>query len=255
MNNFNFYVLGNHSPNFRLFGRYKCTCYMLNGFDKKIFLDFGAGIFFRFLNIIRKEKINIDDIVIIISHNHLDHNFSLILLSFYLYVSNLFHKGNKKIKVILPNNNFMYRYVKRFKSVFDVEVLKKDTKININNCEFSFCATVHKGGSYATKIKHENNTFVYTSDIARVSKTLADFVKGADVVMVDAGYPDKKLDSFTEYHGMTEDIMKDLNKCDIKKILATHLRICYKLDDYLEKFPKEANIKMVKEKNTYKLFK
>ncbi len=255
MNNFSFYVLGNHSPNFRLFGRYKCTCYMLNGFDKKIFLDFGAGIFFRFLNIIKKQKINFDDIVIIISHNHLDHNLSLILLSIYLCVYNIFHKHNKRVKVILPNNNYMYKYINFFKNEYDIQILTKDTKFNMNECEFSFCRTIHKGGSFATKIKYKDNTFVYTADIAKVSNSLVDFVKNANVVMVDAGYPNKKIDSFSEYHGMTEDIMRDLDGCNIRKILATHLRICYKLKDYIQKFPKEANIEMVKENNTYNLFK
>ena len=31
MNNFNFKVLGNYSPNIRTFGKYKNTCYKLNG--------------------------------------------------------------------------------------------------------------------------------------------------------------------------------------------------------------------------------
>lgn len=148
----------------------------------------------------------------------------------------------------------MYKYVKFFKSVYDVQILTKDTKFNMNECEFSFCNTIHKGGSYATKIKYKNNTFVYTSDIAKVSNILSDFVKDADVVMVDAGYPTKKLAFFSEYHGMTEDIMRDLNKCNIKKIFATHLRIFYKLKDYIEKFPPKANIEIIKENNTYKLF-
>lgn len=255
MNNFGFYVLGNHSPNIRMFGKYKCTCYMLNGFKRKIFLDFGAGVFLKFLSLVKKKKMDLNDIIIIISHNHLDHNFSLILLAIYLFIYNLFHKNNKMVKVVLPNNNFMYKFIRMFKKEFDASILTKYTNFSIDNCEFSFCETIHKGGSYATKIKYQNKVFVYVSDIARVSKILVDFVKNSDVVMVDSGYPYKKLDSFLDYHGMTQDIMYDLYECNIKKILATHIRICYKKEIYIQKFPEKANIEIVKENNTYSLFK
>ena len=72
-----------------------------------------------------------------------------------------------------------------FKKEFDASILTKYTNFSIDNCEFSFCETIHKGGSYATKIKYQNKVFVYVSDIARVSKILVDFVKNSDVVMVD----------------------------------------------------------------------
>ena len=255
MNNFNFYVLGNHSPNIRMFGKYKCTCYMLNGFSKNIFLDFGAGIFLKFLRLIKREKIDINNIMIIISHNHLDHNLSLMLFAIYLWVYNLFHRKNKKVNVILPNNNFMYKFVKLFKNEYEVSILTKDIKFDMDGCKFSFCETIHKGGSYATKIESKNGVFIYVSDLAKVSKPLSSFVKNANVVMVDSGYPFKKLDSFLDYHGMTQDIMYDLYECNIKKILATHLRICYKKENYIQKFPEKANVKLVRENSTYNLFK
>ena len=149
----------------------------------------------------------------------------------------------------------MYKFVKLFKNEYEVSILTKDMKFAIDGCKFSFCETIHKGGSYATKIESKNGVFIYVSDLAKVSKALSDFVKNANVVMVDSGYPFKKLDSFLDYHGMTQDIMFDLYECNIKKILATHLRICYKKESYIQKFPEKANIKLVRENNTYNLFK
>ena len=59
MNNFGFYVLGNYSPNICTFGKHKSTCYRLLGFSKDIFLDFGAGVFLKFLRVVKKENIDI----------------------------------------------------------------------------------------------------------------------------------------------------------------------------------------------------
>ena len=187
---------------------------------------------------------DLNDIIIIISHNHLDHNFSLILLAIYLFIYNLFHKNNKMVKVVLPNNNFMYKFIRMFKKEFDASILTKYTNFSIDNCEFSFCETIHKGGSYATKIKYQNKVFVYVSDIARVSKILVDFVKNSDVVMVDSGYPYKKLDSFLDYHGMTQDIMYDLYECNIKKILATHIRIVIRKKVIFRNFQRKQILKL-----------
>ena len=77
MNNFNFKVLGNYSPNIRTFGKYKNTCYKLNGFSKEIFLDFGAGIFFKFLNIVNDEQIDMNDIIVHVFHYSERANYNL----------------------------------------------------------------------------------------------------------------------------------------------------------------------------------
>ncbi|MBO5477952.1 MAG: hypothetical protein J6A15_09420 [Clostridia bacterium] len=255
MNNFNFYVLGNYSPNIRTFGKYKSTCYRLMGFSKEIFLDFGAGIFFKFLRIVKKEEIDLNNVMIIISHNHIDHNLSLLSLVIYLYFYNKRHEKKKKVHVILPHRSIIYTFISSLKSVFDVETLNESTAFSVDNCEFTFCKTIHKGESYATKIKLKNHTFVYTSDIAKVSDELEKFIDGADTVLVDAGYPNKLLHSFRNYHGITSEILQKISSLNIKKILATHIRFFAKYSDYLKSIPKKANVKIVQIDDSYKMFK
>lgn len=255
MNNFNFKVLGNYSPNIRTFGKYKNTCYKLNGFSKKIFLDFGAGIFFKFLNIINDEQIDMNDIIIIISHNHIDHNLSLLELAIYLYFYNKKHIQKKKVKVILPHRSIIYTFIKSLKTVFDVETLNDKTTFDVDNCKFSFCKTIHKGESYATKIQSENHSFVYTSDIARFSNELEEFIRNSDTVLVDAGYPNKILHSFRNYHGITSEILKKINQLNVDKILATHIRFFATYRDYIKSIPKDANVEIVQIDDTHQLFK
>lgn len=255
MNNFNFNVLGNYSPNIRTFGKYKSTCYRLKGFSKEIFLDFGAGVFFKFFRMVKEENIDLNDVMIIISHNHIDHNLSLLSLAIYLYFYNKKHKNKKKVRVILPHRSIIYTFINSLKSVFDVETLNEKTSFSVDNCKFTFCKTVHKGESYATKIQLDNHIFVYTSDIAIVSEELEKFISGADTVLVDAGYPNKLLHSFRNYHGITSEILQKINSLNVKRILATHIRFFAKYSDYLKSIPKKANVKIVQIDDNYKMFK
>lgn len=254
MNNFKFYVLGNFSPNIRTFGKCKSTCYMLMGFKRIMFLDFGAGIFHDFKRIIEEKKIDFSQIIIIISHNHIDHNFSLLELSSYLEKYNRKNGTKVKVKVVMPKRSIIYSLANKSR-VLDVYILNEEFKMNIGGAKFSFCKTIHKGESYATKIEYKNKIFVYTSDIARYSNKLKDFIKNSDTVLVDAGYPNKKIDNFRNYHGRTKDILNETAKQNVKKIYATHLRFFSKYEDYKKCFPINQNIELVLENNEYDLFK
>ncbi len=254
MNNFKFYVLGNYSPNIRTFGKCKTTCYMLTGLKKLMFLDFGAGIFHEFKCIIEENKVDFSEIIIIISHNHIDHNFSLLELSSYLEKYNRKNGTNVKVKVVMPKRSIIYSLASK-SSVFDVYILDERLKMNIDGVKFSFCKTIHKGESYATKIEYKDKVFVYTSDIARYSNKLRDFVKNSNTVLIDAGYPNKRLDSFRNYHGRTKEVLEETTKLNVKKIYATHLRFFSKYEDYIKCFPNNQDVELVMENNEYNLFK
>lgn len=254
MNNFKFYVLGNYSPNIRTFGKCKSTCYMLIGFKRLVFLDFGAGIFNDFKCIIEKNNIDYNEIIIVISHNHIDHNFSLLELSSYLEEYNRKNGTKVKVKVVMPKKSIIYSLANK-SSVFDIYILNEEFKMNIGGAKFSFCKTIHKGESYATKIEYKDKAFVYTSDIARYSNKLRDFVRNSDTVLVDAGYPNKKFNNFRNYHGRTKEIIEETTKLNVKKIYATHLRFFSKYEDYIKCFPNNQDVELVKEDNEYNLFK
>lgn len=241
MNNFKFYVLGNYSPNIQTFGKRNSTCYLLEGFSKNIFLDFGAGVFFKFLKMVRKGKISLDNIIIIISHNHVDHNFSLLALAFYMMLYN--YKNNKSIKinVMLPKKSIVFNIITKFKNVFNISILDENKSIMIDGAKFTFCRTIHKGKSYATKIEIKDKKFVYTSDIAKYSDELRAFVFKSDAVLIDSGYPKKKFKMFRNYHGITKEILKETAKLKVKKIYASHIRFFSKYEDYLKAFPKSVN--------------
>lgn len=254
MNNFNFLVLGNYSPNIRTFGKYKSTCYMLNGFSKTIFLDFGAGIFSKFMKMVNSHKISLDNIVIIISHNHVDHNLSLVSLALYLLNYNIRHEKKIKVSVILPKKSMIYTIISKLKNVFNVSILNENTVLYIDKAKFTFCKTIHKGESYATKIEIGEDKFVYTSDLARYSDKLKEFVHNSNSVLIDAGYTYKRFNSFRNYHGITKEILDETSKLNVGKIYASHIRFFSKYKDYINSFPKSVDTELVLIDREYKLF-
>lgn len=185
-------VIGCYSPNIRF---KPTTCYKIRIAKKNLFLDMGYG------NLKKTIKYDLNNSVIIISHNHVDHVLGLIQLARYLKKKKI--KLNNKIKVYMPKNNKgfnIYKYVKKYDDWFDLEAINKDSKIELNNVEITFCETIHKGETYAIKLKYGEKVFVYTSDIAKVDKKLQDFIKNANLVLMEGGHPVSRTFSLGDYH-------------------------------------------------------
>lgn len=254
MNNFTFKVLGNYSPNIQTFGKKASSCYRLYGMTKTVFLDFGAGIFKKFIEMVEEEKLDFNNIVIIVSHNHVDHSFSLFPLALYLRQYNRKYNTNKKVELYMPARSCIFTTVKKFEDVFNINILSEETTLKIDKMVFTFCRTSHCGESYATKIKRSNKVFVYTSDLPYYTEELENFVRNADIVLVDAGYPKKRTNSFKNYHGRTKTIIKHTQMLDVKKIYATHRRFRAGYFDYQKCFSEEDNVELVSINNEYSIF-
>lgn len=230
-------VIGNYAPNLKgLPG----SCYLLRGIENFIVLDIGNGNIKGLLKEIKKEEL--DKLVIIISHNHIDHSLDIFKLI------NILKKLNKKVKVYLPKKSLIYYILIKFKNVFDVHVINEKVKIELEDVKIDFCQTFHRGESYATRIRINDKIFVYTSDFSYVSRGLKDFCKDADVVLIDSGIPIDNKFHLNGYHGLTKDILDDFfsEECNVKKVLASHLKGYLKDDIYFNVFPKNKNVILVK---------
>ncbi|MDD3303382.1 MAG: MBL fold metallo-hydrolase [Clostridia bacterium] len=238
-------IYGNYSPNtIGLPG----SCYLLEGMSKKIIFDLGNGNFKKI-----KKDLSEDDLensLLILSHNHVDHSWDVLKLALYLM------KKSKKINIYLPKKSFIYWIIAHLNKVFNVHIITEETKINIDNFNISFCKTIHRGESYATKIVGEDIDFVYTSDMADVSKNVKMFCKDANVVLVDSGHPCKdELFSLNGYHGKTTDILNQLfdSECNVKKVLASHLKANLRPEAYMLAFPPNKDVILVRRGKIYNL--
>lgn len=240
------YVFGNYSPNLK--GK-PGSCYYINGFKMPILLDFGTKNYD-----LVKEKIDlksINEIIIIISHNHTDHLFGIFKLL------NKLVKYDKKVTVFMPAKGFMYYILKMLYSRnVDINPLNEKTEFLIDGHKFSFCKTIHKVESYATKIQNNINSFVYTSDIFSVDDKLKKFCKDSDIVLIDSGIPEKSEKiSLKGYHGETKYILNSFFQDDlnVKRVYASHLKAKVPEEEYLNIFPKDRDITLIKMGNSYEI--
>lgn len=238
-------VLGNYAPNLKgLPG----SCYLISGLKKLIILDMGNGNIKSVLKEIKKE--DVENLLIILSHNHLDHSFDVFKLA------KILKKWNKKVKIFLPKKSIMYYIIKSYKKVFEINIINEKTKIYIEDAVIDFCQTFHSGQSYATRIKTADKVFIYTSDFSYVSRGLKAFCENADVVLIDSGIPLANKFRLKGYHGITSEILEELfsKECNVKKVLASHLKAYLKDKCYINVFPKEKDVTLVKMNLEYTIF-
>lgn len=227
-------ILGCYAPSFNK--NKSVSCYRLKTKYKTIYLDMGYYTYKK----IPKE--DLDSMQIVISHNHVDHSYGAFQLVYKLDKAKF--KIKNKIKIYMPEKSKFKNLFKAINLKENVEVyaLDENKKVEIENLEFSFCRTLHKGETYAIKIKNKlnNKIFVYTADLAKVTEKLIDFCKDADIVMLEAGHT-VNFQPFTlgKYHGYTKNLTRDILKANPKKVYITHYKT-YATENKIKKFlPKE----------------
>lgn len=229
--------------------KHPCSCYIVRIGDKYLILDLGAGTLKGAIKFLKEKDVSIEDVIIVLSHNHVDHSFDMIELCYRMFFKGIKNKwqlikqGRKseyekiRIPVYLPKKSLMYWFISFF-SMFEHYVINNNTHFRIEDCNIDFCRTDHRGESYATRIKQGNNAFVYTSDIFSVTKNVYKFVKNVKCSLIDSGHP-RKCERFTlnRYHGRTQKIIYSLNKSGVKKIYLSHLKRNLNSEEYLKVIP------------------
>ena len=231
-------VLGCYSPNIFLKA---VSCYRLEAENKVIYLDLG------YLTMQKINKADYENMIIIISHNHIDHAMDLLRFAVKIKCMKKFLKN--KIKIYMPTASKgvnIYEILKKyFSDVIQVIRIYEGKKIFYGNLKITFCKTIHKGESYAIKIEQGDKVFVYTSDIAKVNYKLIKFCQNADLLLVEGGHAVYNNTPFGYYHGYTKDILENINIARAKKIIVTHLEPRVSKKEYYKNFPKSTTSEYV----------
>lgn len=250
-------VIGSYAPNTRM---KSTSCYIISHKRKLLILDVGQFVKEKIVKYICSTKQEIDDITIVISHNHLDHIAGLISLGEFLikYFPHVF------VKIYMSDTSEKYvnwykMMNKKYGNAFEFKILDENTVFKFSKYNVSFAKTNHCSGklkSYATKLSYGNNTFVYTSDIASIDDNIKKFVKNADVVMLDAGNPVERRKTLKGYHGKTNEIVSSVLKCNVKSVFLTHLKACFSETDYLNSLNEEdkRSVYIVHEEDVFNIF-
>lgn len=250
-------VIGSYAPNTRM---KSTSCYIISHKRKLLILDVGQFVKEKIVKYICSTKQEIDDITIVISHNHLDHVAGLISLGDFLikYFPHVF------VKIYMSDTSEKYvnwykMMNKKYGNAFEFKRLDETTVFKFSKYDVSFAKTNHCSGklkSYATKISDGYNTFVYTSDIASIDDNIKKFVKNADVVMLDAGNPVERRKTLKGYHGKTNEIVSSVLKSNVKSVFLTHIKACFSETDYLNSLNEEdkRSVYIVHEEDVFNIF-
>lgn len=197
------------------------SCILVRADDRAFLWDAGEGCSRSLL----KAGISENELdAVLITHLHPDHFTGIFMLIQMLYL-----KGRKKtLKLYMPEREdefegwlrSFYTFPRRF--AFELQVLPMH-QASVDFPQLSICANDHLLGykevvkdqglsnrlqAFSLKLSSSQGDFVYSSDIASTD-SIADFVKAAHTLLVDAGHP------------QLEQIQK-LGGYDIKRILLTH---------------------------------
>ena len=219
------------------------SCYMVEAGDYVIFLDAGTGI-------IKAPKISEDkEIVILLSHPHMDHLLGLPFLKeltskdrkITLYGRILFDKSTaEQINGLFDR---LYWPVTPFELASDFEcvdsefplILKKasDTRTrdalipeNDDHILIETVSLPHPGGCLGFKITHQGKKIVYMSDCELVEgdlNSLTDFADKADLLLCDSQYTKEEYISHRGYGHSTPELAIELKeKSNCAKLVMIH---------------------------------
>jgi Metal-dependent hydrolases of the beta-lactamase superfamily III len=195
-------ILGMNGP-FPAAGR-ACSGYLLTAGGKHFMLDMGSGILARFMRFMNPLELS----AVLQSHFHHDHAADLGVLAYYLAATG----ANKAMPVYAPEKNplpdlpcFAWRYETEA-DFFDVKMMAMRVR--------------HPVPAYAFKLEYEGKTFVYTGD-TNTCDGLGEFMKGADLVLIDACLPHEKWNEHAPHLSakLAGELARDAK---VKQLVLTH---------------------------------
>lgn len=233
MTGFSVTPLGTVSPYPK--GTCNCPGFLVQSGDKKVLLDCGSGIS-RLLHF--PEDLN--NLIIIISHLHLDHYSDLGSIGYASYVYRKLGILDKKIKVFHPpygncltNDIIDFSYLETRKySWYGYENYDSESELSVNNRGWSydekmpygdmiltFFDNKHCENSYSIKITSGDKTIVYTADTG-YSDSLVAFCKDADLLISEATFLEGQ--KCTKGHMYASEAGLLAQKAHVKKLMLTH---------------------------------
>lgn len=193
-----------------------CSGYLLTAGDRHFMLDMGSGVLARLLNFMNPIEVS----AILQSHFHYDHAADLGVLSYYLAATG----ANKAMPVYAPEKT----------AVLDAPCFawRKETEAAFGNVKITAMAVRHPVPAYAFKVESEGKTFVYTGD-TNTCEGLGEFVKGADLVLIDACLPCAKWNLQAPH--LSAKLAGELARDNgVKRLVLTHHNPMYTKDALLK---------------------
>ncbi|RWR14575.1 MBL fold metallo-hydrolase [Siminovitchia fortis] len=186
-----------------------------NGFY--LLMDCGSAVLSKLQTIISAEKLD----GIILSHYHADHTADIGVVQHALYVGKFTGQYDKTLPIYghgLDSEGFKQL---TYKDVTAGIAYKPDEILHIGPLSISFLQTHHSAPCFAMRIEADGKAIVYTGDTSYF-KELADFSKGADVLLCESNFY-KGMDGSAAGHMTSEQAGKTARQAGVDKLILTHL--------------------------------
>lgn len=201
------------------------SCYLVEAGDERVILDAGSGL-------VRAPSSCPHDPVILLSHLHIDH---LLGLGMYERLS----QWGKATRMLVParNTREAREVIERLYAPplwplplsecgGDLQIDALPQHLRIGEAEVETARGNHPGGSALIKVCYAGKTLVYATDFehgAEASARLADFCRGADMLIYDGQYGEEEYDARRGYgHSTPREGVTVMERAGVKRLLIVH---------------------------------
>lgn len=194
--------------------------YYLEAGDCRLIVDCGSG---TLLQLERAGKSYRDIDAVLLTHLHPDHFADLMPLIHALIATPGF-KRRRKLSVIGPEGLRRY-YDLAIASIigsirsFSISVKEIEKSLMLGPITISAMRTVHSDSSIAYRFEDGEKALVYTGDAA-YDAGLVDISKGADVLVIDASYPESMK---VKNHLTVRECGFVAEKAGVKRLILSHI--------------------------------
>lgn len=197
-----------------------CPGFLIENDKNKILLDCGNGIS-RLLNF----PIDLENLIIIISHLHKDHYSDLSSVGYATYVYKNLGILKNKVKVYIPNESSLqdYKYLLNFgnKNYLEFITYNEETTLEHGNMKISFSNNPHQVLTYSIKVSTKTNTIVYSSDTGYKDNSLTRFAKDADLLICESTFLRNQTKS-SDNHLYAYQAALIAKKANVNQLALTH---------------------------------
>lgn len=228
-------VLGNNGP-YPAAGS-ACSGYLLQSGKANVLIDCGNGVLANMQKIIRIDQLD----AVILTHLHSDHVSDMFVLKYAIQLRRKRGLYDGLMKVYAPAEPAEEYCRFDVEDAFGLEAITAEKQLVIGDMRFSFRQMKHPYTDYAVSAECAGKRFVYSGDTSWTDE-LVSFAKGADLLMLDAGFLEKDRPEDAP-HMSAAQCGTAAAMAGAKRLLLTHIWPDYDPMDLVdEAAPRFANV-------------
>ena len=212
-----------------------CSGYLIEDNGTTVLIDCGNGVFAKL-----RERIDYVDVdAVVISHLHADHFLDLVPFAYALTYAPRQQpvpvppwpgtdEPAKPRLIVPPGSTETFRRIvgawgneDLIENAFHMEEYEEDSKPTIGPLQLEFCSVPHFTETFAICVSNGNGRLAYGAD-SRPSEDLSKFVKGSDLLIIEATLPRPERTGIRG-HLTPSEAGEHARAAGVKRVVITHI--------------------------------